>query len=144
MPGLQLSCPVCGTPARTVPMSTVARHCVAPPEWEQAWFCAAASCLAVYFSESGEHVNRTDTRTTVFQKGTDPARTVCYCFGHSVADVLRASRPDGGNPLVDEITAACRRGLDRCEEMNPQGRCCLGNVRALVRQTDAPDCCGSD
>lgn len=70
-----------------------------------------------------------------------PERLVCYCFGHSVAAVLEASAPDGSNRILDEIMDACGRGLDRCEEMNPQGRCCLGNVRALLRTGRSPDCC---
>ena len=32
------------------------------------------------------------------------------------------------------ITERCRRGEDRCPETNPQGACCLGNVRAISRE----------
>ncbi len=105
-------------------------------------FCQETTCPVVYFDGAGAHIDKVDVRVVVFQKETDPTRPVCYCFQHSVAEVLDAEREDGSNRVVDEITAECRRGLDRCEETNPQGRCCLGNVRGLLRVNAGPACCG--
>lgn len=112
-----------------------------PADWGPAWFCATPSCAVVYFRADGDHLDRPDLVVPVFQKETDGRRPVCYCFGHSVADILDAQRDDGSNRLVEEITSACRRGLDRCEETNPQGRCCLGNVRGLLRIASPSTCC---
>jgi hypothetical protein len=95
-------------------------------------FCAAENCDVVYFVPGGLVVPKMAVTVPVFQKESSPARPVCYCFEHSVADVLAATRPDGSNVVVDEITEACRSRLDRCEETNPQGRCCLGNIRSLL------------
>jgi hypothetical protein len=104
--------------------------------------CETVGCPVVYFDADHRVVEDPDVRVEVFHKQTDPSRPVCYCFGHSVADVLDAHRADGTNRIVDEITDACRRGLDRCEQTNPQGRCCLGNVRGLLRARPAPERCG--
>ena len=123
-------------------MRTVTSLCSPAPAWSEAWFCENPSCSVAYFDAVGARVDKTQVRVPIFQKETDPARTVCYCFGHRVADVLEAQLADGSNPLIAEIGEACRKGLDRCEETNPQGRCCLGNVRGLVRLQDASDCCG--
>jgi hypothetical protein len=62
----------------------------------------------------------------------DPERIVCFCFGHTAADVAAGGRSDGSNAVVESITDACRRGLGRCAQTNPSGRCCLGEIRALV------------
>jgi hypothetical protein len=109
--------------------------------------CKSPPCGVVYFSWRDEHIDKPDVRVVVFHKDTNVSRPVCYCFGHSVADVLDANADDGSNRIVEEITAACRRGLDRCEHENPQGRCCLGNVRQLLRHKDTssddPGCCSS-
>jgi hypothetical protein len=67
-------------------------------------------------------------------------RTVCFCFSHTAADILAGARADGSNAIVDSITDACRRGLGRCEQQNPSGKCCLGDVRALAG-TAARKCC---
>lgn len=69
-------------------------------------------------------------------------RIVCFCFGHTAAQLLAATRADGTNRIEEEIREACRHGLDRCATTNPEGRCCLGNVRRLLRGQDGgPDCC---
>lgn len=107
----------------------------------RAWFCGTPTCAVVYFGGGDRRIEKRGVRVAVFQKETDPTRPVCYCFEHSVADVVDAHQDDGTNRIVDEITDACRRGLDRCEETNPQGRCCLGNARGLVRGGVAPKCC---
>lgn len=88
---------------------------------------------------------------------TDPSETLCFCFGHDRRAILAASDGRGGNAIVDSITAACRAGRSRCAELNPSGRCCLGEIRAVVREAaagskpeDSPDpagaepCCGPD
>lgn len=136
------SCPACAKTGRPVSTMTVRNLSTLAPTWNRAWFCDEATCAVVYFNDAGDRIDKSEVRVVVFQKEASPARPVCYCFGHSVANVLDADRAKGSNQIVDEITAACRRGFDRCEETNPQGRCCLGNVRGLLRVNAAPDCCG--
>jgi hypothetical protein len=128
-------------PARTLE-SLVVEQCRAVVRASPLSFCETLDCPVVYFDADNRVVRKPAVRVKVFQKEHDEARPVCYCFGHSVADVLAAHQDDGSNPIVDEITDACRRRLDRCEETNPQGRCCLGNVRGLVRGGTAPAGCG--
>lgn len=143
MPEPKPTCPSCGERGRVVSMTTVrALSTTTFDDGASVWFCETTTCAVVYYVEDGGHVEKSELRVAVFQKETDPARPVCYCFEHSVRDVLDAERGDGTNPIVEAITSACRAGLDRCEETNPQGRCCLGNVRGLLRGRSAPDCCG--
>ena len=104
-------------------------------------FCPAASCDVVY-SRRGTNtcVRTTELDVEVFQKSTRPERPVCYCFGYTVRDVQ-----DAGEAVIDDIESKCREGLDRCEEKNPQGRCCLGNVRMILRTEEGePLQCGQD
>lgn len=142
MPDPKPTCPACATSGRRVSMTTVRHLSTRAPAWDRAWLCDQAICEVVYFDGAGACINKSEVRVVVFQKETDATRPVCYCFEHSAADVLDANGADGSNRVVDEIMAACRRGLDRCEESNPQGRCCLGNVRGLLRAEAAVLCCG--
>lgn len=112
--------------------TTVEHLAVGPQPLRRACFCATRTCDVVYFSEDGTLVAKDAVRVPVFEKATGSARPVCYCFGHSVGDVLAASRPDGSNAIVEAIRDACRRGEDRCEKTNPRGRCCLGNIGAVL------------
>jgi hypothetical protein len=136
MSRLSATCPRCGTPGRSAPVTTV-EHLVSAKNRcglvDGVMFCATKTCDVVYFVPDGLVVPKAAVTVRVFQKEANEDRPVCYCFEHSVADVIAAIRPDGSNSIVDEITEACRHHLDRCEETNPQGRCCLGNVRSVLR-----------
>ena len=136
-------CPSCGESAFLVGFSTVENFVSTASSLsaEEPWsFCPSSHCSVVYFSPSAS-LHHHELRCTVFQKSTDPQRLVCYCFQHTALDLL--DKPE----LESQIADACRAGRDRCAECNPQGRCCLGNVRVLLRRSsnttaDEPDCCG--
>src|SRR5690606_3273011 len=100
-------------------------------------FCPNPACPVVYSQRSGgKQVRQADLRVEVFQKSLSPGRAVCYCFGHSVEDVQRDAT--SAEPAIcEEMQGRCRGGLDTCEGENPQGRCCLANVRAVAREVPA-------
>ena len=120
-------------------------------------FCKNETCGVVYFGEqSNDRFATSDVSVPVFQKSTDPSRLVCYCFEYSVQSITDEVARTGNSATSDRIIQKCKEGLDRCEEMNPQGSCCLGNVRQVVKAAvDArtsqnnvvvgeeaqPDCC---
>ena len=115
-----------------------------------AWrFCRTASCAVGYYGTDCKTVVDLDAlETTPYPKSDDPNRLVCFCFGHTVAAVIDDVRKNEAPTLQASITDACRRGLDECEEKNPEGRCCLANVAAVIRMakgSPAPeselDCC---
>jgi hypothetical protein len=103
-------------------------------------FCKTATCDVAYFGER-EQVTfyRADVRVPIFQKSTEPSRLVCYCFEHQVSDIEDEVRRTGASSIPDAIGQKCKAGLDRCEEMNPQGSCCLGNVRQVMKQAQSSD-----
>lgn len=130
------TCPSCGGGGRAVGPQTVlslltpeaaARACAA----EGLRVCRRSGCDVVYFG--GDQVfSRADLRVPVFRKSSDPLRLVCYCFRHRVADIEEDVRAVGDSDVPQRIMASCRAGFDRCELTNPEGRCCLGDVRELV------------
>ena len=135
-------CPRCGARGRLVSATTIEQLVVqVPAQPEGWWFCGASGCRTAYF-RGAELLELEAVRVPIFQKHEDPTRLVCYCFSHSVADV-RAAQRESGNAIVASITAACRQGQDRCDQTNPQGRCCLANVRAVAGSVRGgePSCC---
>ena len=40
--------------------------------------------------------------------------------------------------LIDDIDAGIQAGQCACDLRNPQGSCCLGNVRGLVKRLEQP------
>lgn len=137
--GLRITCPACGSPGRKVPgqtvkaLLTVSLRNVLEGEYR---FCPNASCEVVYFSANGECLfTRGQIRERVFQKEPQAENVlVCYCFRFTRGEVSTAP-PDEQARIVAEINAGVQAGQCACDLRNPQGSCCLGNVRELIRRT---------
>lgn len=101
-------------------------------------FCAEPSCEVAYYRPvTGHRFVRTDVKVRIGQKETSSPRPLCYCFGHTVEEIEEDVRKKGSSQIPDEITQKCRQGLDRCEETNPHGSCCLGDVRQVLKTAQA-------
>ncbi len=132
-----VECPECGARGRKVKPITLRSLLIDGVERrdEVYRFCATPGCPVVYFGEgTGDVVHRDALRVRVGQKETAADRPICYCFDFSAADVTAEVATTGSSTIPDRITEHCRRGEDRCPETNPQGSCCLGNVRAFVKE----------
>lgn len=134
-----LLCPSCGGKGRSVKPVTIASLVTEPARTRAGRtdglrFCAEPSCDVVYYHpEIGQRICRRDVIVRVGQKESAPPRPVCYCFDHTVEEIEAEVRETGTSRIPDSIAERCRQGLDRCEETNPQGACCLGNVRRVVK-----------
>lgn len=138
-----LLCPSCGGKGRPVKPVTI-ESLVAEQARTRAGrtdgfrFCAQPCCDVVYYHpETGQQLHRHDVNVRVGQKETAAPRTVCYCFHHTVEEIEAEVKETGTSRILDSITEKCRQGLDRCEETNPQGACCLGNVRSALKGAQA-------
>ncbi|MBI4602971.1 MAG: cation transporter [Planctomycetes bacterium] len=133
-------CPACGIKGKTVKSITIeslvveeARNRAGRSDGFR--FCAEPSCEVAYFHpETGAQISESEVRVRIGQKETQAPRPVCYCFEHTVEEIAAEVVATGTSKVADDITAKCRQGLDRCEETNPQGSCCLGNVRLAMKE----------
>ncbi len=100
------------------------------------YFCRDATCPTVYYSADGsQRFNETDLREKVYQKHqADDDVLVCYCFQHTVGSIRKELEQTGVSTVVDSINAAIHAGQCACDIRNPQGDCCLGNVRVLLER----------
>jgi len=98
-------------------------------------FCKTQTCPVVYFSLDGEQIFTADqVRERVYQKEPDVEEvSVCYCFQHTVGDIRAASSEDHA-AIVNDINTGINAGQCACDLRNPQGSCCLGNVRGLIKR----------
>ena len=131
-------CPQCETRGRVIKRVTLESQVVddrldAIGDRDDWRLCLSATCDVIYFRDD-EIVVRGETRAAPFHKSEDPDRLVCFCFEHSVAEVEADARANGNSTIRDTIKAACKAGEDDCERINPQGRCCLGNVGLVVKR----------
>lgn len=136
------ACPVCGKRGKPVQGQTVkALLSVSLREVQDVayLFCRTRTCPVVYFSADGQQTFRLDQiRERVYQK--EPERDdvfLCYCFRHTVRDIQVGS-PESRQVILDDIHTGIQAGQCACDLRNPQGSCCLGNVRELIERWDAP------
>ncbi len=97
-------------------------------------FCRTETCSVVYFSSDSRHsFTIGNVRERVYQKEPTAADVpICYCFRHTVGD-LRTGSAEARAAILDDINTGIEAGQCACDLRNPQGSCCLGNVRSLVR-----------
>ena len=96
-------------------------------------FCASPDCLVVYFS--GERSFTTgDVRLRVGLKKKDGPIPLCYCFGFDEQDLLTDITTNGRATIPQRISALIKERMCACEERNPSGGCCLGEVTRAVKR----------
>jgi hypothetical protein len=111
---------------------------LAAPATEGWQFCRTPTCeVGYYASPDVAPITLDAMRTTPFLKSDEPGRLVCFCFEHTARDIIEDARAHPESTIKVAITEACRSGADDCERKNPEGRCCLGNVAAVIRDARA-------
>jgi hypothetical protein len=136
------ACPACGMRGKPVQKLTVkALLSVSLREMREVeyLFCKTQTCPVVYFSQDGDHTFTVgQVRERVYQKEPDDDEVfICYCFRHTVGE-LRAASPEVRKEIEDKIKSGIHFGQCACELRNPQGSCCLGNVRELIKNLETP------
>lgn len=90
--------------------------------------CADPGCEIVYFADA-QAFARADLKVPVYRKDPGAAVPVCYCFGVTRADVAREAEAGRSGRLAETVAGHVRANRCGCEVNNPQGSCCLGDLR---------------
>ena len=142
-------CPKCGSIGKVVKpvtlrallrpeyAATVAEaegvHCESgctPVQGNTGWrFCSSPDCDVVYFGEqNGITFTKSQLSVTVGVKERAGERSLCYCFGHSVATIQEELRTKSRSDALDDIRRKMKDPGCSCEVKNPSGSCCLATV----------------
>ena len=101
-------------------------------------FVPTQTCEVSYFHpETQEQLLLRDVRVRIGQKEKEAPHPICYCFNHTVEEIEAEVAKTGTSKIPDEIAEKCRQGLHRCAQTNPQGSCCLGDVRRVLKAAQA-------
>jgi hypothetical protein len=136
------TCPECGKTGKPVQGQTLkAFLAVSLRETHDVeyLFCRTQTCPVVYFSTDGEQTFTLEQiRERVYQKEPEAQDVfVCYCFRHTVGE-LHVASPKKRLAIIDDINMGINAGQCACDLRNPQGSCCLGNVRSLIKRFEEP------
>ena len=131
-------CPSNGKPGKAVPRQTlqslalVDLYDLAASEY---WFCDAADCAIVYFDAQGGTITLDQVRVPVWQKQPDDLTVpVCYCRKLTTAMIQEEVNRTGQSSAPAHVIAIIQAERCACDLTNPQGTCCLGNVRYVARE----------
>jgi hypothetical protein len=102
-------------------------------------FCSTPDCPVVYYSQDGAQTFlETDLRERIFQKHpTEDDVFICYCFRQTIGSIKEENFKRQAASVVARINAGIQAGQCACEIRNPQGSCCLGNVREYINTLEA-------
>lgn len=136
--GASPTCPMNGKPTKPVGRDTVERLIKSEIKAEllpqSYFFCNAPDCDTVYVSEGGEHLITKDMLTVrVGIKETVDPIPLCYCFEYERADVREDIRLKNGTDIETIIRQRVKAKECWCEEANPSGTCCLGEVAKAIK-----------
>jgi hypothetical protein len=125
----QSICPTCqkaGKPVETLTLKALLAVSLTELRDVEYHFCPTSDCSTVYFSADGsKYFGEAQLRERVYQKHPDdPNVFVCYCFRHTIESIKQEPKA-----VVAAVTQGIKAGLCACDIRNPQGTCCLGNVR---------------
>ncbi len=125
----QAICPTCkqaGKSAETLTLKALLAVPLTELRAVEYHFCPTADCSTVYFCADGSQCfGEAQLRERVYQKHPDdPSVFVCYCFRHTVENIKQEPKA-----VIAAVTQGIKAGLCACDIRNPQGTCCLGNVR---------------
>lgn len=138
---MSVVCSDCGSNGKKVSTQTI-KACLsisleAVDDEETYFFCRSKDCLVVYFGDKGSVFKEDDLREPVHQKHpNEDGVFVCYCYQHTPASIRAELLEHGKTDVVERVTSGTKAGSCACEIRNPQGSCCLGNVRALVKRIE--------
>lgn len=85
------------------------------------------------FFEKLRYLHKADLKVRVGSKETEEPILVCYCFGYTRKMIEDDFLRNGRSTIQKEITKKVKEGKCRCEVMNPQGTCCLGDVAQVLK-----------
>lgn len=131
-------CPACQSDSSTVGIKTLKHWLKASfipevPE-ENFYFCSAANCSVVYFSEKGTTYQTEDVRARIGAKEKNGQSPVCYCFDVTEEIIKSGLNGTGKNGFSKWIGIEIKKGNCACEIRNPSGRCCLAAIKQIEKE----------
>ena len=134
------ACPSCGEKGKPVQGQTVKSQLAVTLRQvriTEYLFCQTPTCPVVYFTQDGAETYTVEhVRERVYQKEPNADDVfVCYCFRHTAGEI-RAANPKARAAILDNINTGIQADQCACDLRNPQGSCCLGNVRGLIKRLE--------
>jgi hypothetical protein len=139
-----MNCPKCNHPGKHINSQTIKGVLITTLEilkpGNPYYYCKTQDCVVVYFHEDGNQViTEDDLRVSVYHKHpSSPTVNICYCFGINVEELDNDIKNNAGEKSANRINAGIKAEQCACDIRNPEGVCCLGNVKRRIKASAFP------
>lgn len=96
------------------------------------FFCDDENCPIVYFNQQKQTFSIEELKVPVFQKDKAQKVPVCYCFNLTRQRIYEEIKTTGNSCAEEFIKEKIKARLCACDINNPQGSCCLANIRQTI------------
>lgn len=76
------------------------------------------------------------SNSSAFNKSTKPVPIkdmICYCFHHTKQNIIDDVVEHGTSHIEMDVRQKVKEKLCTCEVSNPKGKCCLGDMRKVIK-----------
>ncbi|MCH7763373.1 MAG: hypothetical protein IIB95_06475 [Candidatus Marinimicrobia bacterium] len=134
----EIKCPSCDQKGKQVDLLTIRsitrRDFPHYGELTKGFLCLNPDDATVYyFSNLDFIVNQDDVVTDIGFKTNSNTKTVCYCFRHTKHDIIDDYLKHGKSNIENDVRQKVKDKQCTCEVSNPKGKCCLGDIRTVIK-----------
>ncbi len=132
------ACPTCGEEGKGIPLITlrslIRRDHPLYPSLKAGFLCPNENDNTVYFFDGhDDRITTKDLVTPYHLKDQDRYNNVCYCFQHSQKEIIDDYLNHGFSTIEKDVHKKVNDGVCTCEVSNPKGKCCLGEIRHVIK-----------
>lgn len=134
---IESNCPECSQKGKTIGIITL-KSLLVPEALTKLKvdtnyrMCLNKDCQVVYFNDKDDIYRTQDLKVPVLAKNDSLDCLVCYCFGWTREKLNIDYEQKKKSTAVSEISDHIKAGRCGCEVNNPEGSCCLGNVKLYL------------
>lgn len=135
----EIKCPTCDQEGKQVELLTIRamtrRDFTHYGELIPGFLCLNPDDSTVYyFSNLDFTVNQDNVVTDIGFKTNAKTKTICYCFRHTKQDIIDDYLKNGKSNIEIDVRQKVKDKLCTCEVSNPKGKCCLGDIRTVIKE----------
>lgn len=134
----EIKCPTCEQEGKHVELLTIRamtrRDFPHYGELTRGFLCLNPDDSTVYYFPNLDFsVNQDDVVTDIGFKTNSKTKTICYCFRHTKEDIIDDYLENGRSNIEIDVRQKVKDKLCTCEVSNPKGKCCLGDIRTVIK-----------
>ena len=131
-------CPVCKNKAKEVSAITVkslvkSEYLKELSSVKDFFYCQTPNCEVIYFKPNEIIIQEHLIKEVGIKEWSSP-KTVCYCFNWTKEKISDEVNKLGKTNAIGDISEKMNSiGCD-CEHKNPSGKCCLKDVKKVIKE----------